>query len=35
MNIGDVSRESGVSTKMNRYYEEIGLIPAAQSTQAG
>ncbi|WP_018237969.1 Cu(I)-responsive transcriptional regulator [Ensifer sp. BR816] len=35
MNIGDVSRESGVSTKMIRYYEEIGLIPAAHRTEAG
>ncbi|MCA1370356.1 Cu(I)-responsive transcriptional regulator [Bradyrhizobium sp. BRP14] len=35
MNIGDVSRASGVSTKMIRYYEEIGLIPTAHRTEAG
>jgi MerR family copper efflux transcriptional regulator len=35
MNIGDVSRESGVSTKMIRYYEQIGLIPAAHRTESG
>jgi MerR family transcriptional regulator, copper efflux regulator len=35
MNIGDVSRESGVSTKMIRYYEQIGLIPPAHRTESG
>lgn len=35
MNIGDVSRESGVSTKMIRYYEQIGLIPPADRTEVG
>lgn len=35
MNIGDISRESGVSTKMIRYYEQIGLIPPAHRTEAG
>jgi MerR family transcriptional regulator, copper efflux regulator len=35
MNIGDVSQESGVSTKMIRYYEQIGLIPPAHRTESG
>ena len=35
MNIGEVSERSGVSAKMIRYYEDIGLVPAAQRTASG
>lgn len=35
MNIGDASSRSGVSAKMIRYYEQIGLIPPARRTASG
>jgi len=34
MNIGQASAASGVSAKMLRYYESIGLIPRAGRTEA-
>ena len=35
MNIGQASKQSGISTKMIRYYEQIGLLNMVKRSNAG
>lgn len=35
MNIGEAAEAAGVSPKMIRHYEQIGLVPAAARSESG
>lgn len=35
MNIGQASKQSGISAKMIRHYEALGLVPGVSRSQAG
>ncbi|HYN58822.1 MAG TPA: MerR family DNA-binding transcriptional regulator, partial [Rubrivivax sp.] len=35
MNIGQAAKASGVSAKMIRHYEVVGLVPAPKRTESG
>ena len=35
MNIGEAAKGSGISAKMIRHYEEVGLLPAPSRTESG
>lgn len=35
MNIGKAAEQSGISAKMIRYYEQVGLLPQPERTESG